>query len=429
MFDRLLHALRPGATMSQILLIGATTILVFSFTASAQTLDTATPLIDGDPPNGQLYKGLHGYLYSSQYGTVTGAGSSTEDAMHEADGENLGQSIVPLCHNGLPPDPTNGCATGETPAIVAVGIGMSHWTKELCYDQDNGNFVDPSNCGAWSFLYKAAHAQGINPSLVLVDCAQDGAPATDWTMNSPVLPYDPEYLYSDCNKRLGTAPYNLTAAQVQIILYKGADSGQRAALQELPTPFTGCPSTIPSYDVCNLMAEVSLTARVVKTFYPNVKQMFLHGRSYGGYANLIGESLNPEPYAYEQSFAMKWVIHSQIGEIYHAQPPLPPMQSLTYANAPWVDWGLYMWAGATLTPCQNCVTQGLTWRQDQTNMKPCTGNQECDFQTDNTHPSYCGRDKVSAMLLYKYCTSRYTPWFRAPGGCVNVPRPTDTCNF
>jgi len=51
--------------------------------------------------------------------------------------------------------------------------------------------------------------------------------------------------------------------------------------------------------------------RVLKTRYPNMKQVFFSSRIYGGY----GGGLNPEPEAYESGFAVKWLIQAQIRQM------------------------------------------------------------------------------------------------------------------
>jgi len=68
----------------------------------------------------------------------------------------------------------------------------------------------------------------------------------------------------------------------------------------------------------------------------NTKMMFVHSRIYGGYANPdIGDEnqlLNPEPFAYEQGFAMKWLIQSQIDEM-RQLPRLAAAGLLEYGSA------------------------------------------------------------------------------------------------
>lgn len=92
----------------------------------------------------------------------------------------------------------------------------------------------------------------------------------------------------------------------------------------------------------------------------------------------------------------------------------------------------------------------LTWRDDRpahvnNNYEHCHAqpfpNEECDFQAfngnpvnqhpDNTHPSLCGRDKVSNLMMYFYCNSPYTvPWFTTSGSaCTNLPPLNNSCSY
>jgi len=111
----------------------------------------------------------------------------------------------------------------------------------------------------------------------------------------------------------------------------------------------------------------------IKQKYPNCKIVYCSSRTYGGYETT---SLNPEPYAYESGFSVKWLIEKQIvGDT-----------SLvcigTNPKAPWLSWGPYLWANGI-----NPRSDGLIWLID-------------DFVTsDRTHPSASGQKKVADLLL------------------------------
>jgi hypothetical protein len=388
--------------------------------ANAQTLPTV-PLTDFTPTT--FYKGLSGYLY----GEILGQGSNTDDVNHHQGGLNQLNLIQPLCPDGS----TTNCLTSQK-KIGVVTIGMSHWTKELCTEQPP-NLLPPSQCDPYSFIYKMTNTTGINPSMVLVDCAQDGHPAEDW-INDTVAG-----MYSNCANNI-LPYYGLTEHQVQVILLKQADSGQRDTLVALPqSGFVGCPPpTIPppngiesTYDACYLMNYIGQIARFVETRYTdsqghgNVRQMFVHARIYAGYSNGINP-LNPEPFAYEQGLALKWIVQSQIDEVYYHKSPIFPVGSLNFTSnppvAPWIDWGTYLWANGATHWCSHC-TVNYNWVQSALS-GTCPANEECDYQTmsddgsqlDDVHPSACGRDKVSNALLKFYCTSPVTTWFRPSGG-------------
>ena len=63
-------------------------------------------------------------------------------------------------------------------------------------------------------------------------------------------------------------------------------------------------------DVTRLQADLTRTmARFLKDRFPNIRLAYYSSRIYAGYANT---TLNPEPYAYQAGFAVKWMIEQQI---------------------------------------------------------------------------------------------------------------------
>jgi lysophospholipase L1-like esterase len=96
---------------------------------------------------------------------------------------------------------------------------------------------------------------------------------------------------------------------------------------------------------------------------------YLSSRIYAGYATT---TLNPEPYAYQSGFSVRWAIERQLAG------GLPYEGAM--ARAPWIAWGPYLWANG-LTPRRD----GLTWACNE-------------LQSDGTHPSNSGRQKVAGRL-------------------------------
>jgi len=112
---------------------------------------------------------------------------------------------------------------------------------------------------------------------------------------------------------------------------------------------------------------------------------------YGGYSNGVGHADNPEPYAYEVAFAVKWAIQDQINgnANLNYNPALGPVV------APWMSWGPYYWSNGMLGR-----KDGLEW--------------DCaDFSADGTHPSsQYGQLKVAAPLLtFLKTDDTTTPWY------------------
>ena len=217
-------------------------------------------------------------------------------------------------------------------------------------------------------------------SLVLLDCAIPGEVANRWV--------DDTYgNYTHCLTQLQAA--GVTKAQVQVVLYK---NGHKFPSQSLAAA-TVCSAT-STIDACTLERDIVTTARYIKSKYVNVQQMFLHSRIYGGYAPPA--SLNPEPFAYESGFAVKWLIEAQV--IQNRTGLLDPTAGdVGYSAVPWMAWGPYFWASGT-TPRSS---DKLTWVA-------------ADYRTsDMTHPGPKAIIKISRMLGNFYLNSPYSPWYPA----------------
>jgi hypothetical protein len=328
--------------------------VLFTPVASEAQTFTATPLTE--------YK--TGQRYLNRFSGLLYSGSNTMPKDHDADGLAAAERVQPLDTAGQP-DPDG--------KIVVVGMGFSNWTYELCYNVQTGV------CRTGTFLDISEFSTAVNhASLVLVDCAVPGEVSDRWL--------DDTYgNYTHCLTQLQTA--GVTEAQVQVILYKNARKFPRQSL----TKKTIC-SADSTVDVCRLESDIANAARYMKIRYPSVQQLFLHSRIYGGYA--AAGSLNPEPFAYESGFAVKWLIDAQIQQ-QHTGVVDPTAGDVSYNAVPWMAWGPYFWASGSTSRAD-----GVSW----------TAN---DFRlSDMTHPSAQGVSKVSGMMLEFYLSSPYSPWFR-----------------
>ena len=124
-----------------------------------------------------------------------------------------------------------------------------------------------------------------------------------------------------------------------------------------------------------LLSELRAIVQIIRNRYPGTRAIYLSSRTYGGYAST---PLNPEPFAYDSGFAVRWLIEQQLD----GDPALNFDPDRGAVTSPWLSWGPYLWADG-LTP----RSDGLIW--------------ECaDFvANDGTHPSDSGRNKVAALLL------------------------------
>jgi hypothetical protein len=329
-------------------------LFLFCIPSIAQTF-SATPLNDFQA--GQLYLGAFaGFLYEN---------SNTMPSEHDVEGIAAATRVQPLDASGIPD--SNG-------KIVVVGMGFSNWTFELCNSYQTGS------CGTRTFLAVSAQSSPVNhSSLVIVDCAVPGEVANRWLDDSFGN-------YTHCLSQLQAA--GVTEAQVQVVLYK---NGHKFPKQSL-TSTTVC-SAASTVDACALERDIATTARYLKTRYSNVQQLFLHSRIYGGYA--ASGTLNPEPFAYESGFAVKWLIEAQIQQNRTGLID-PTAGDVGYSAVPWMAWGPYFWASGTIPR-----SDGLTWLAG-------------DYRaSDMTHPGAKAIAKTSRMLVQFYLTSPYTPWYRA----------------
>jgi len=327
----------------------------------------ADPTDPGGPSPGTERIPLSDMTASQSYLDFQGGlypGGNTIPATHLTAGLARARAIQPLDVNGNP---------SPSGRYVLISIGMSNTTQEFC----SGGST--ASCASWSFMGQAAADPAVNRStLVIVNGARSGQTASAW-----VSPTSAEY---DRIRDSWLTPLGLAERQVQIAWVKVANAN----------PTTSLPSS--SSDAFTLVSQMGTIARTLKQRYPNLQQVFFSSRIYAGYATT---ALNPEPYAYESGFAVKWIVQAQIDEIQQGRVIDARAGDLDYGTvAPWVGWGPYLWARGT-TP----RSDGTIWAIG-------------DLATDGTHPSQTGQAKVGTMLLAFFKTSPVTRcWFVAGENC------------
>ncbi|MBI5325756.1 MAG: T9SS type A sorting domain-containing protein [Ignavibacteriae bacterium] len=251
-------------------------------------------------------------------------GSNVRPEQHNSDGIQIGNNVVPLNALGIP-DP-NG-------KIVLLSVGMSNCTQEFSTFKQ---IADPDTMK--------------NPKCTIIDGAQGGQTAV--VISNPSATF-----WNIIETRLGNA--GLTPEQVQVVWLKEADASPKDAFP---------------VHAQTLQRELKSIIKILKDKYPNIKIAYLSSRTYGGYATT---QLNPEPYAYETGFSVKWLIEEQI------KGDTTISYSGNNSKSPWLAWGPYLWAKGE-TPRED---NGLFWLLD-------------DFvPSDRTHPSQSGRLKVADLLL------------------------------
>src|SRR6185436_2618042 len=196
----------------------------------------------------------------------------------------------------------------------------------------------------------------------VVDLAQGGKIPVAWNNPSGDMG---KVVWNEVDKRLKAA--DVSNEQVQVAWVKQA-LAQQAQFGEFPE------------HAKKLENDLVTSLHVLKQRFPNLQLAYLSSRIYGGYATT---ALNPEPYAYEGAFPIRWIIDSQI----KGDSKLNPDPARGEVKSPVVLWGPYLWGDGT-TPRKD----GLVW-----NLEDLRDN-------DRTHPSESGRKKVAELLL-KFCHS------------------------
>src|SRR5262249_47271536 len=165
----------------------------------------------------------------------------------------------------------------------------------------------------------------------------------------------------------------VTRAQVQAVWIKEADA----------RPTQG----FPGY-ARQLQAELTKIVQLLPARFPNLQLVYLSSRTYGGYATT---PLNPEPYAYESGFSVRWLIEEQL----KGDAALNFDARKGPVRAPWLSWGPYLWANGTTKR----EADGFSYEQS-------------DLAGDGTHLSASGVDKVGRLMLQFFKTdSTSRPWF------------------
>lgn len=347
----------PAVTVSATLtlIVGSATgsncnnifIDVGNSTPSPFNVDTGTHVLPLTDLGTQTYLGAEGGLYPG--------GANTVPSSHESAGVTLAGSIQPLDSNGNP------SSTGK---YVLLSIGMSNAASDFL-----------------SFIDLTSGNPSINPNLVLVNGAQSGQTAdiisnpsaTFWSnITNTILP------------AAGVTQNQVVAAWVY---------------EAIPHPS----GTFPS-DMTTLTTDLEEITQILVQKFPKIKLAYFSPREYGGYSNSIPGAVkapaNPEPFAYENGFAVKNTIIQQLNDPCAVVGTLgsnlnfDPTQCSGVVNAPWLAWSAYTWANGMIPR-----SDGAVWT--------CQ-----DIDADGTHPNLTGRGKVANMLLNFFETDpTATPWF------------------
>jgi len=256
--------------------------------------------------------------YQGQDGGLYGGGKNEPPEKHIQAAMREAKLIRPLNAQGKP---------AEDGKIVLISVGMSNTTQEFS-----------------AFVRLADDDAEKSANVVIVDGAQGGQTANVWANPGARNPWQV------LDERLRQA--GVTARQVQAAWVK----------QALPAPeYLG---DFPKHAEA-LKGHMVGLLKQLKQRFPEVRLVYLSSRIYAGNATT---HLNPEPYAYESAFVVRWLIQDQI------KGSLP--------KSPLLLWGPYLWADGE----KGRKIDDLVWKPE-------------DLGPDGTHPSVRGQRKVAELLL------------------------------
>jgi hypothetical protein len=305
----------------------------------AQTAHCELPFQSVGLPLNDLGSGMYGRNGVSFPGGLYPNSSNSRPASHNAAGVVLAQQIEPLDAAGNP---------ANDGKIALITVGMSN------------TFIEFN-----AFEALAATDSEINPKLVLVNGSFAGQTSEYW------VDPDADPWQWQLNR---LAQRNVTPQQVQVAWVKQTRTGggnfpDRAQI---------------------VQADLEAIARNLKLHYPNLKIAYFSSRT-RSYTHDNG--LSPEPVAFENGFAVKWLIAKQIegDATLNYNPDIAPVV------APYLSWGPYLWIDGL-----NARSDGLTW-------------EPADMVGDCTHPSAQGADKVAQQLMDFFKTDETAvAWFLVP---------------
>jgi hypothetical protein len=288
---------------------------------------------EGKPKEGKSSVGLKPLTemsaddrYKGEAGGLYGGGKNEPPEKHLKAARDATARIQPLDADGKP---------NKDGTIALVSISMSNATQEFSL-----------------FKQIADRDEKKSPRVTVVDCAQGGQAMAQWV--------DPKgRAWTEADRRLEAA--KVSPKQVQVVWVKLANVAPKGELTEHGK---------------KLYQDTVAVLKNATERFPNLRIAYLGSRIYGGWATT---QLNPEPYAYESAFVVRWLIRDQM----KGDAALNYDADKGAVKAPVLLWGPYLWADGT-TPRKS---DGLVWERSDL------------VDRDGTHPSPSGRRKVADLLL------------------------------
>ncbi len=289
----------------------------------------------GFTPITQIGTGL--YLGQAQGGLYP-AGSNTRPATHTDAGVAVAQAV--------------GQGGGDV-CLISIGVSNTYQKWAMFMSQGVGSVAN------------------INPALRVGNGAVGSHPV-DTTA-------DPNHsVWNTIDNQIANS--GCATSEVEVVWMLHAERGPTLSFMEEANRY---------YD------DLRATAINLADHFPNLRMIYLSSRTYAGYSD---RDNNPEPYAHQGAFAVKWLIEAQIDGS-------DPALSLG-SGFPWMSWGPYLWSDGIGSdrvpggiPGRTIPNDGMEYVCD-------------DFAGDGIHPGMGMRVKVSDQLVNFFTTDpTATPWF------------------
>jgi hypothetical protein len=321
-------------------------------------------------------------------------GGNRMPAEHHQEGLSAAQAITPRALDG---------SADDSGHVVFLAIGGDDAADTFCTAaptsppmRNNENLLCENESVLGRVGQHGRRVESLNPSTYLLNAAFPGQYAAAWEDDSgpPFMPDVGGAAINGNYSRVGAWVLSTFAseAQVQVAWVKLWNAEPTRALPA------------EDADAYVLVERLGNVLRFMKARYPNLQVVLLTSREYGGYAT---GTLNPEPYAYETGFAVKWLIEAQIaqmengGEVQDARAG-----DLNYQSgvAPWIAWGPYTWSNGS-----KGRERGPSWVQ-------------ADFEPSapslGTFFSVNGQSKASLSLLHHLTLSPFAKcWLMSVAEC------------
>ena len=289
-----------------------------------------------------------GYYLGYQGGLFPG-GTNTMPYEHMAAGMNVSREIVPLDGDG-----NLDLADGK---VGFICLGASTAGNAFNHFKDVAT-ADPT----------------VNPCLRIVNCAL-GAKGLEIMIDTVSYAW-----YWDDNVIPEVYGGGLTPKQVQVIWVMVTSRIDTVLIwPDQPTEVT---------------IKYEELMHVILGKFPNIKQVYLTGFNYGGYADPTKEFFDMivEPSSYWTNWSVKFLVERQIegdDDLIFSGPD---------RNSPWISWGPHVWADGTRAN----VTDHLRWKCD------------IDYKPDGGgyHLSDYGKGKIAKIIFNFFKNDPVTAdWF------------------